>query len=52
MNGIDIPVRQDEKDSAAHIVCADGEILRIPQSGYAECTALNELDGYALSVYA
>ncbi|KAI0811101.1 hypothetical protein BC629DRAFT_1030351 [Irpex lacteus] len=41
----------DEKDDAAHLVCADGEILEIDRHGKARCDALSSLDGYKLSVY-
>ncbi|KAI0086672.1 hypothetical protein BDY19DRAFT_908095 [Irpex rosettiformis] len=41
----------DEIDDAAHLVCADGEILQIDRHGKARCDALGSLDGYKLAVY-
>lgn len=42
---------QNEQDEAAHLVCADGEILHVEPQGRAMCTALDQLDGYVLNVY-
>ncbi|KAI0340152.1 hypothetical protein BDW22DRAFT_444134 [Trametopsis cervina] len=41
----------NEKDPEAHLVCIDGEILKVKGNGKATCNALESLDGYKLAAY-
>ncbi|PSR75122.1 hypothetical protein PHLCEN_2v9307 [Hermanssonia centrifuga] len=41
----------EEADDHAHLVCADGEVLRVDPKSKATCVATQNLDGYSISVY-
>ena len=46
------PSSKEPDDSAAHLVCVDGEIIEVGPAGKADCAATREISNVHVSVIA